>query len=295
MQGIETYRTVEDFKVVRLHYTADPEKTTDQWFVEALKGYPGGKGGIRWRKEMEIDFTAYSGQLLCYDLLQNHRSKIIRHYQIKDNYYKFGSLDWGRNNPASFHIYIVGENKHIHSEYEIYQRDISVSAFSNLIKQSPYYQELRWISADPSIMNKTQETKEGLRSLADLFQDEGITLRKGKSRDDNLAINELLDRWYELEVNEPTFTISPKCPMQIWEFERLRYKEITTSMIEKQNPSEQLIDKDNHSWDDWKYFISTWLTEPKAERPKILKDSVAWEMMKDEQESKDWRSKYAIR
>ena len=33
-------------------------------------------------------------------------------------------------------------------------------------------------------------------------------------------------------------------------------------MIEMLNPHETLIDKDNHSWDDFKYFISKLISIP---------------------------------
>jgi len=292
MTGLDIYRTKDDFVVARLHYTADPERATEAWLKETEKGYPGKRGGPSWRKEMEIDFTAYSGQFLCYYLLQQYKHKIVK-YEKFDICNRYGSLDWGRNNPASFHIYEVNKNKHIHSAYEIYKRDMSIPEFSNFIKTSPNYQDLLWIAADPSIWNKNQETKEGLRSLEDMFRDNGIHLIKGKSRDDTLAINELLDRWNNLNENEPRFTISPRCSKQIWEFERLRYKELTTAMVEKANPHEQLIDKDNHSWDDFKYFVSTWLTSPHKEHtPKILKGSVAYEMEQDERERNDWQKKF---
>ena len=279
MTGLDIYRTKDGFQVARLHYTADPERTTEEWLKETEKGYPGGKAGAAWRKEMEIDFTAYSGQLLCYDLLTRYKHKIVQDRYVKGYEYKYGSLDWGRNNPASFNVYTVDETRHIHSAYEIYLRDTSIPDFSTLIKQCPFYQDLIWISADPSIWNKNQENKEGLQSLNDKFQQNGITLTKGKSRDDTLAINELLDRWYKLDEREATFTISPKCPKQIWEFERLRYKEITTAMIEQKNPHEQLVDKDNHSWDNWKYFISTWLASPVLKDETPINPNSAWGQM----------------
>jgi hypothetical protein len=270
MQGVEIYKTKEQFTVARIHYTADPNKCTSEAIAELEKGYPGGKNGAAWRKEMEIDFTAYSGQLLCYHLLQQYRTKIIQDRIIQPYEHKYGSLDWGRRNAASFHIYSVNENKHIHSAYEIYKHDVSIPEFSDLMKVSPNYHDLNWISADPSLWSKNQETKEGLRSLEDMFRDNGIILMKGKSRDDAIAINELLDRWYDLDNQDPTFTINPHCIMQIWEFERLRYKELTTAMLDKTNPEEQLVDKDNHSWDDWKYFISTWISAGKPDSLSII-------------------------
>lgn len=64
-------------------------------------------------------------------------------------------------------------------------------------------------------------------------------------------------------------------------------------MIEKSNPEEQLIDKDNHSWDDFKYFISTWITgNTPDDKPKALKGSLAYEIERKEREDNDWRSKF---
>ncbi|MBL7197755.1 MAG: hypothetical protein ISS47_06615 [Candidatus Omnitrophica bacterium] len=300
MKGLDIYKTKSGFRVIKLHYTADPDKDPDRngqnWLLKALQGVPGGKTSPAWRKEMEIDFTAYSGQLLCYDIIQRYRHKIIVEKPIKDIDHRYGSLDWGRNNPASFHVYTVDEKKNIHSAYEVYKRDMSIPDFCKLIKASPHYHDLKWISADPSIWNNTQETKLGLRSLADMFMDESVYMQRGKSREDILAINELLDRWNNLDENEPRFTISPKCHMQIWEFERLRYKELTTAMIDKANPHEQLVDKENHSFDDYKYFISTWLSSPAQETPRMKlsdwKMTVAYEEEEIERGKNDWRRKH---
>ena len=293
MKGLDVYKTKDGFVVARLHYSVDDEKSNPKALLELEKGYPGGRGGSAWRKEMEIDFTAYSGQLLCYQILQRHRDKIVKERKVEYWHHKYGSMDWGRNNPASFHVYAVDDKMHIHSLYEVYVRDHSIPKFCEMMKAAPFYNDLEWISADPSMWNRNQETKEGLKSLYDMFTDEDVFLRKGVSRDDALAINELLDRWDNLNEREPTFTISPKCHKQVWEFERLRYKEITTAMVEKANPHESLVDKDNHSWDDFKYFISTLLMgASKDQAQKIPRGSVAWEMMQEEIEADDWRKNF---
>src|SRR3990167_341215 len=267
MYGLEVYKTKDGFTVARLHYSADLMKVlpNGEPVPELIDGYIGGRSGPAWRKEMEIDFTAYSGQLLCYHILNKYRDKIVVDCYVKESDYKYGSLDWGRNNPASFHVYALNEDNHIHSAYEIYQNDTSIPDFFSFIKQCPYYQSLQWISADPSIWNRNQEDLQDLLSFYDKFFHEGVILQRGKSRDDTIAINELLDRWSHLDVQNPTFTISPRCHRQIWEFERLRYQEITTAMIELRNQNETLVDKDNHSWDDFKYFISKLLFVPALE------------------------------
>jgi hypothetical protein len=59
--GMRGWRTSEGWTVLRLHYSADPERVTDRWLQEAVQGYRGGFEGRDWRREMEIDFSAYKG------------------------------------------------------------------------------------------------------------------------------------------------------------------------------------------------------------------------------------------
>jgi len=294
MTGIEEYRTKEDFKVLKVHYTADPDKRSENVIAELEKGYPGGRAGAAWRKEMEIDFTAYSGQLFIHDIIQAHKSKIIVDRKVETHWLKFGSLDWGRRNAASYHVYTVDENKDIYSAEEIYLNNISIPGFSELIKATEYYKQLHYIVADPSLFSKNQEMEAGAESIADKFRAQGITLIPAPSRKDEPAINELLDRWDHLETKRARFTINPRNTKQIWEFEHLRYKELTTALLENRNPHEVLVDKDNHSWDDFKYFILSYLYPAQMqELIKIHKGSVAWFLEQDEIAEKDWRKHYA--
>ena len=296
MKGLDVYKTKDGFTVARLHYTADPDKDpaiNPAWIENSLKGTPGGRNGHLWRKEYEIDFSAYAGQLLCGQIINKHRDKIIKHVIAESLWNFYGSMDWGRNNPASFHVYAVDRQGIIYSIYEIYLRDVSIPDFVSLIKACEWYQLLKWISADPSIWNNNQETKDGLRSLNDMFIDEGLTLFKASNRNEELAINELMDRWDKLDTQEPGFIISPKCQKQVWEFENLRYQELSTAMLDRVNNKENLVDKDNHSWDDYKYFISTYFSNANPEPvQKSHPDSLAAIIKKQEEYKSDWRSKY---
>ena len=65
MKGISTRTTSLGFNILRLHYTADPDKdpTTPagkRWYDEARKGI----SDARWRQEHEIDYGALGGQLV---------------------------------------------------------------------------------------------------------------------------------------------------------------------------------------------------------------------------------------
>lgn len=65
MQGISTRQTKLGFHVLRVHYSADPDKNPvtpqgKRWLEGAKAGMP----EARWRQEHEIDYTALSGQLV---------------------------------------------------------------------------------------------------------------------------------------------------------------------------------------------------------------------------------------
>ena len=57
MIGVEE-RDHGGIHIVRLHYSADPEKRSACWLAAAKEGYPGER---MWRREMEIDWTIASG------------------------------------------------------------------------------------------------------------------------------------------------------------------------------------------------------------------------------------------
>jgi hypothetical protein len=62
MPGIRGWKTSDGYLVLRLHYTADPDRATQEWRDHYVVGYRGGFQGRDWQREMEIDFTAFSGE-----------------------------------------------------------------------------------------------------------------------------------------------------------------------------------------------------------------------------------------
>ena len=64
MRGLTVRETSLGWRVVRLHYTADPDKDPNtergkQWYGPARKRM----SAARWQKEMEIDYGAMGGRL----------------------------------------------------------------------------------------------------------------------------------------------------------------------------------------------------------------------------------------
>lgn len=58
MQGITEYKTDQGVHVLRIHYTADPEKCNEAWKKEQQKGMT----YAAWEREYEINFDVFDGK-----------------------------------------------------------------------------------------------------------------------------------------------------------------------------------------------------------------------------------------
>lgn len=60
LPGLRGWRTPDGWLVMRVHYSADPDRD-EAWAEEFSKGYRGGTRGRDWQRELEIDFGSYEG------------------------------------------------------------------------------------------------------------------------------------------------------------------------------------------------------------------------------------------
>lgn len=97
MKGMRGWRTTEGWMVLRLHYTADPERATEEWVRDRLLGYRGGKEGRDWRREMEIDFSAYAGEPVY---SQFNPAVSVRATQYNPHLPLWRGWDFGYRHPA---------------------------------------------------------------------------------------------------------------------------------------------------------------------------------------------------
>lgn len=96
MPGIRGWRTPDGWLVVRVHYTADPDRD-DEWVKEFSKGYRGGTKGRDWQRELEIDFGAYLGDPVYPDF-QGFSS--IREVNYNPHLPLWRGWDFGYRNPG---------------------------------------------------------------------------------------------------------------------------------------------------------------------------------------------------
>lgn len=288
MKGVKHYVSDSGIPCMRVHYTADPEKdpATEagaKWLERALKGYPGGVKASSWRREMEIDWDATGGELAFPQLTEFEHMIVIPPHEIPESWSLYGSFDYGHRNPSSFHVYAIDHDGNITVIWEYYMAGQGYRRTARTIRGCPFFDKLAFPPiADPSIWAKNQQQAGGddndMKSVAQLFfelpDNERILFVPGK-RGGDITVAEKIngDMWNEEELRQgrqPRLRIFSTCPMMIWELKKLRYRDYTAIMQETHNIKEELVDRDNHSYDDLKMFVTMFFSTPQsAEEAKL--------------------------
>lgn len=107
IRGVRGWRTDDDYLVLRLHYTCDPERATPDWVAETSRGYSGGTDGSMWQREMEIDFGSYSG-LPVYASFDKDSS--ITQVKYNPHLPLWRGWDFGYRNPAVVFVQLWPDN-----------------------------------------------------------------------------------------------------------------------------------------------------------------------------------------
>jgi hypothetical protein len=154
------------------------------------------------------------------------------------------------------------------------------------------------------------------KAIATLFAEEGIgNLAQAPETNELLGMERILEHWTNLDQREPTLKIvCPKrlqsiekpeygivnggCPNLLWELRRARRRELTATQLANRNPTEKIVDKDNHLRDCLKYLVltqpspaqKTWRQKaaeenrPLAEARDFTSALIRWEQRKAEAE-----------
>jgi hypothetical protein len=115
-----------------------------------------------------------------------------------------------------------------------------------------------------------------MKSVAQLFfelsDNERVLFMPGKKGGDITVAEKINgDMWNPEELklgNQPKLRIFSNCPMLIWEMKKLRYKDWSAVAQEERNVQEEIVDRDNHAFDDLKMFLTMFFMGPS-----IAKDS----------------------
>jgi hypothetical protein len=285
MKGIRHYQSDAGIHIVRVHYTADPDKDPAtvkgaEWFQRSLKGYTGGTKSSAWRQEMEIDWDATGGDLV-FPQLEIYQEKIfINPFTIPDGWELYASFDYGHRNPSAFEVFAIDYDSNVYAIWEYYVAGKGYRSIAQSIRACSYWDKMKFSPiADPSIWAKNQQVagadNNEMKSVAQLFielpSNEQVIFMPGKAGGD-ITVAEKINGflWNEDELkqgNRPRFFIFKTCPMLMWELLKIRYKDYSDTMQEQRNLQEDIVDKDNHAFDATKMFLNMFFPNPEEKDP----------------------------
>ena len=294
--GVQFRLTQGENLVIRLHYSAIPERDPEQapeWKRRERRKYT---SQASWDREQEIVDEAGGGERVFADILLNHWDKIV----IEDPSWRpdpawevFAGFDHGKTNPTALERAYVDFDGVIYfcGEYYMPGKEIYQHA-PQILRMSDYHRiPDNGIISDPSIFNAMlQQTQrpghapERARSFAELYYDVGVTKLvqySGDAADVSFA-GRLMQHWSNLDQGrEPTVKIICRkglyadkpvpglydwdCPNLLWELMIARRVQLSAQQLLSRNISEAIVDKDNHARDAMKYFVMS-LPEP-AKKP----------------------------
>lgn len=268
---------------MRVHYSAIPGRD-EAWAAAERAKY---RSQALWEQEQEIKPGVGGGERLLRDVLLQLFDKIVvrdASFRPQSNWSYGAGFDYGKSRPTSYHVYGSDHRGILYALAEhyvagtmntprIHSRDIHNMAVldpeGNTINYSAKVGSN--IFADPSIFSDYQHQSSGdAKTIGELYADEGLRMQPGMKGDDLGCIDRLLQMWLE---PEPKFkiwlpqkyqynkksegTYSDGCPNLVWELFGIRRAEYSPVQAENRAPTEKIVQKNNHAFDDLKYFLSS--------------------------------------
>ena len=268
-----------EFLVVSAHYTADPEKRSDEWYRQATKNLR----PDQIDREYEIDFESKAGQKAFWYLEPNSEKFRIADIPLDDinpRWRIIAGLDYGSTNPTAFHIYGVDEMRRVYALFEFYKPS-NYREIAEVIKGThkdfphPLYKRIEKIMVDPSIYKKDQlePMKEEMTSIGDILREEFGVWKLQRGQNDRKAGLERVKDMLNYRPHDPEWVSNlyfcQRCEKLWWELNNLVYEEIPPHLLVDKNQSEDVKKKDDHAYDELRYALMS-ISAPAAGPPEAI-------------------------
>jgi len=282
MPGVSVRRTAGGIPVVRLHYSAHPDRNPDQhpeWKAQERRTYT---SQADWDREQEILDEAGGGELVFADTLVAYWDKIVitdPAWRPDPQWTVIGGFDHGKTNPTALERAYIDYEGVIYFSGEYYVPGKSVWQHAPELLRMPDVNRFEACYADPTVFDQRTQQERGKepKAIAQVYAEEGVEFltRFHRNRNDQTFTEALLAHWGDLAHRNPTVRIVCRnysdrpqpgrhdwdCPNLLWELMRTRRRKLTAIQLMSQNQSEEIIDKDNHARDAMKYVVMS-LPEP---------------------------------
>jgi hypothetical protein len=267
MRGISTRTTSLAFHVMRLHYSADPDKdpateTGRQWYEQARTGM----SDARWRKEYEIDYGALSGQLVFPEF--DPGTHVVEEFKLDPSLWTVSmACDPHPRTPHAFLWLAINREGEMVVKFSWWPESYVRSDFHATVKHyvdcvKTVEEFLGWkvynrvMDSAGKGMNADEE-----RSCFDAYRDAGIYFRPAKKNRDLSGfdlIAEALRPTSFVIGNErkvkPRLTIMIGNDELVWQISHLRFSEWRGNVTDK-DPPEKPQEKRRHLVDCLAYAL----------------------------------------
>lgn len=303
IHGLAERLTKSGIPVLRVHYSADPEKrpgTTagDLWLAQATQGYAGGVNSPRWRKEMEIDYGALLGTMLFPLWSQwSTNGRIVIPAFDPIGYKIYGSYDHGWRHPGCYLVHGINPDGNMVTLWEMWASHVTYQDWAKVIKGervtvpscgsschpesrtflgNPYAGREVYRVADSSIWAEDKPQADNtMKSMAKLYRGAGVTFIPGEKGGDTTVAEWLIGTYWK-DPMQPQYRITTACPKLIWEIGRQRHKDVSDQVAVRKAQPEELVDKDNDAFDSLKYFLLKFPPTPQEAKAAQKPGSFAW-------------------
>src|SRR3990167_3485278 len=164
---------INKFTVVRLHFSADPEKRTAEWLEEARRGL----SERGWMREYEIDYTYFAGKPFFPDFQDWNIA--TGPFTYKPGSYMYRGWDYGFHHPCCVIVTINDKDQAIIVK-SILGKDEGIKDFGMRVRRycEANYPGAKWIDAgDPAGEQKSDKSEETSVEMLNLL---GIVVQSRK-------------------------------------------------------------------------------------------------------------------
>jgi hypothetical protein len=269
MKGISKRTTSLGFNILRLHYTADPDKDPATpagklWYDEARKGI----SDARWRQEHEIDYGALGGQLVFPEFEPS--AHVVPAFDLNPEFWTtWMACDPHPRAPHAFlwlSVNRIGEMVVSFSWWEentgTEKKRLTVKDYAAWIKKveetKGFKRPYRVMDVAGKSFNATEE-----HSYFDAYREEGIYFQPGKKNRDMSGfelINEALRlKPYSVGNGEElrpklTFMGDGANDELVYQISHLRFAEFRGNVVDKEDP-QMPVEKRRHLVDALCYIL----------------------------------------
>jgi hypothetical protein len=294
MRGIQRWKLMAGGTVVRVHYTADPNKDPDRhgrdWWNLQVSEAPGGERGSYWQQEFEIDFHAYSGTRV-YKEFTNEPPQIVAPFVPPPDAPKWRAIDYGLRNPTAC-LWITRIDNEYYVYREFFQNETSVTNLKDIIAAMSGDEQYLATWIDPS----TDDMREAdTPSVYWLLNQPPYALRATKGRREATG-RIVVQQW----LHDGRFHVVDNCANTRREMVGYRYEDWSPTAAKRHAAKEAPLKKDDHTMDAIKMFANgvrtheAYVAPKKAEHPDIFPVDIFAERRKLATQNASWMGRQGV-